>query len=130
MKDRFLLTARMALAIIYIWFGALKVIGESPANPLVANLLEHTLPFISFSTFIIWFGVLEVAIGVLFLIQKFDRITLPIFAAHMITTLLPLALLPSVAWNGFLIPTLEGQYMIKNVALIALAVGIYGRRIR
>lgn len=130
MNGTFLRIARLSLALIYIWFGALKVIGASPANPLVASLLEHLLPTLSFSTFSVFFGVFEVVIGILFLLPKLDRITLLLFSLHMVTTFMPLLVLPRMTWNSFLIPTLEGQYIIKNVALLALAYGIYGRRVR
>jgi uncharacterized membrane protein YkgB len=116
--------ARIALATIFIWFGALKVIGASPANPLVASLLEHTLPGISFATFIWWFGILEVLIGIAFLIPGLERIAIGLLIPHMGTTLLPLILLPQITWSGFLMPTLEGQYIIKNLALIACALEI------
>lgn len=130
MKLTSLQCARIALSVIYIWFGALKVMGLSPANPLVAGLLERTMPFISFDVFIVWFGIFEVIIGVLFLIPKMDRITLWLFAGHMVTTIMPLCLLPAVAWSKMWVPTLEGQYMIKNIALIALAVRVYEGRVR
>lgn len=130
MKLTSLQCARIALSVIYVWFGALKVVGLSPANPLVVGLLERTMPFMSFDLLIIWFGIFEVIIGLLFLIPKFDRITLWLFAAHMVTTIMPLYLLPAFAWSNFFVPTLEGQYMIKNIALIALAVRIYEGRVR
>jgi uncharacterized membrane protein YkgB len=42
----------------------------------------------------------------------------------MIATFLPLFILPQETWSGFLVPTLEGQYIIKNLVLIAAAIGI------
>jgi hypothetical protein len=42
----------------------------------------------------------------------------------MITTFMPLFLLTEETWSGFLIPTLEGQYIIKNLVVIAAAMGI------
>jgi uncharacterized membrane protein YkgB len=36
----------------------------------------------------------------------------------------PLLLVPDMAWNSWLVPTLEGQYIIKNIALIAIAISI------
>lgn len=122
--------ARFALAVIYIWFGVLKVVRLSPANPLVASLLERTMSFVAFDTFIIWFGLFEVTIGVLFLLPKMDKLTLLLFVLHIFSTTMPLFLLPTMAWSAFLVPTLEGQYIIKNIALIALAVHIYGGRVR
>lgn len=130
MKSVSMQYARIALSVIYVWFGVLKIVGESPANPLVASLLERTMPFVSFEIFIVWFGLFEVVIGLLFLLPKADRISLPLFIIHMITTTMPLFLLPAMIWSKFFVPTLEGQYIIKNVALIALAATIYGKRVR
>jgi uncharacterized membrane protein YkgB len=42
----------------------------------------------------------------------------------MITTAGPLFLLPDIAWQSFLAPTLEGQYIIKNIVVVALAATI------
>ena len=116
--------ARFGLFIIFFWFGLLKVVGLSPASPLVQALFEQTITLMSFSTFIILFGLFEMLIGVLFLIRGAERIVIPLLFLHMITTLMPLFLLPQVTWSRFLVPTLEGQYIIKNIALIAAAVGI------
>ena len=63
-------------------------------------------------------------IGVIFLIPRLEKLAITIFALHTATTLMPLFLLPSIAWKNFLIPTLEGQYMIKNLITIAPAVNI------
>lgn len=116
--------ARVALFIVYFWFGILKILDTSPANPLVMQLQEKTLPFLTFHQFIIFFSLYEMLIGILFLFSKFDRLTIILFIAHMVTTLMPLVFLPEVAWQGFLTPTLEGQYMIKNLVLIALVLNI------
>lgn len=116
--------ARFALFLVYFWFGILKVVTESPANPLISSLLERTLPFMSFDTFIVLFGLLEVFIGVLFLMPKATRVAIPLLLFHMVTTVMPLVLLPQVSWAAPFVPTLEGQYMVKNILIIALAIGI------
>lgn len=66
-------------------------------------------------------------IGILFLIPKLEKLSIAIFALHTATTLMPLFLLPSIAWKSFMIPTLEGQYMIKNLITIALALSIFSQ---
>ncbi len=116
--------ARVALFVVFFWFGILKLFFTSPANPLVASLLERTLPFITFPTFIIWFGCFEMVIGILFLIPRLERVAIALLLPHMVMTVLPLVLLPSVTWQYPFVPTLEGQYIIKNVVIIALALGI------
>ncbi len=116
--------ARFGLFVVFFWFGALKVIGLSPANGLVQSLFEQTTPFMSFSTFLILFGLFECLIGILFLIRGLERIVMPLLFLHMITTFLPLFILPEITWSGFLVPTLEGQYIIKNLVIIAAAIGV------
>ncbi len=119
-----LLVARCALFIVFFWFGLLKVIGLSPASALVQHLFEQTVPFMTFPTFIVLFGLFECLIGILFLIKGAERVVLPLLAFHMVTTFMPLIFLPTETWSSFLAPTLEGQYIIKNVVIIAAAMGI------
>lgn len=112
------LFARLALFIVYFWFGILKVLELSPASPLVSALLSQTMPFIAPATFIIVFGFFEVIIGILFLIKHLERLAILALFLHLVTTVMPLFLLPELAWQGFLTPTLEGQYIIKNVLIV------------
>jgi uncharacterized membrane protein YkgB len=116
--------ARTGLFIVFFWFGILKVLGLSPASALVQALFEQTIPFMNFATFLVAFGIFECLIGLLFLIKGAERFVIPLLALHMITTVGPLVFLPQETWTGFLVPTLEGQYIIKNIAIIAAAVGI------
>lgn len=123
-KDFFIPMARFGLFVVFFWFGLLKVIGLSPASGLVQRLFEHTIHFMDFGTFLVLFGVFECLIGILFLIKGAERIVIPLLFIHMITTFGPLVFLPEETWSGFMIPTLEGQYIIKNLVLIAAAIGI------
>ena len=112
--------SRFAIFVIYAWFGVLKIIGMSPAGPLVTNLLAKTIPWMTASEFILFLGIFEVAIGILFLIPRAKWVAIPLFVIHMIICLGPLILLPEITWQSDLVPTLEGQYIIKNLALIAI----------
>jgi uncharacterized membrane protein YkgB len=116
--------SRLALFTVYFWFGLLKVIGYSPAGPLVGELLDKTLPFLTPDQFIFYFGLLEMFIGILFLIPQLSRLVIAILVLHLITTAGPLFLLPQIAWQNWFIPTLEGQYIIKNLLIIATAMGV------
>jgi uncharacterized membrane protein YkgB len=119
--------ARIGLFIVFFWFGILKVIGVglSPATPLVEQLFNATMPLsMSFGTFMILFGLFECLIGILFLIRGAERVVIPLLLLHMITTIMPLFCIPEATWSGFLVPTLEGQYIIKNIVIIAAAIGI------
>lgn len=114
----------VSIATVFIWFGTLKLLGLSPAEGLVQDLFSATIHFMSFDTFYVLFSALEVLIGILFLIPHMERVVIPILFFHMVTTALPLFFLPSVAWTGFLVPTLVGQYIIKNLVIVAAAIGI------
>lgn len=117
--------ARVSLFVIYFWFGILKVLGYSPATALVQSLYEKTIAsYVPFHAFFIGFALFECLIGILFLIKGAERIVIPLLMAHLITTVLPLIFLPHEIWTHWFVPTLEGQYIIKNLALITAAIAI------
>ncbi len=116
--------ARWALFIIFFWFGFLKIVGSSPAGPLVEALYGQTMYFIPFNLFYGGFAAFECLIGILFLFPKLTKVALSFFFLHMITAFAPLVFLPGMVWQGIMVPTLEGQYIVKNLALIALAIEI------
>lgn len=124
-KITFLL-AHIALFVVFFWFGAIKLTGLSPANDLVRELLT-LIPIMNlwpFESFIIVLGLVEMLIAFLFLFPKTTKIAIIILIPHMITTMLPLALLPTLTWQEFMIPTLAGQYIIKNIVIVALALSV------
>ncbi len=118
-----ILFGRIALFLVYFWFGILKIFLESPANPLINSLMDATYVshLMTFGTFIVLFSLFEMLIGILFLFEKTERAAITLMMLHMITTMLPLFFLPQMTWQAAFVPTLEGQYIIKNVVLIALA---------
>lgn len=116
--------ARFSIFIIFFWFGLLKLLGFSPAGALVHGLFDQTIHFMSFPTFYMLFAGLECLIGILFLIKGAERIVLPLLLFHMITTFMPLVFLPTESWQAPFVPTLVGQYIIKNLVIIATAIGL------
>ncbi|MFT5359693.1 MAG: putative membrane protein YkgB [Candidatus Paceibacteria bacterium] len=115
---------RFSLFLVYFWFGILKIIGTSAANPLVESLLGVTTPWIPFATFAVVFGAFEMFVGILFLRKGAERLAIFLMALHMLMTFLPLILLPEITWQAFLTPTVEGQYIIKNLVFISLGMGL------
>jgi len=118
------LFCRIALFVIYFWFGLLKVLGQSPASPLVQALFDKTIPLMSFGLFFTLFGLFEMLIGILFLIPKAEKIAVTLFFIHIFATTLPLFVLRGMTFTAFFVPTLEGQYIVKNLALIACALTV------
>lgn len=116
--------ARVALFIVFFWFGALKVLDLSPASPLAEALTARTIGIHYFDGSFLVLSLVECLIGILFLFPKAIRIVLPLLIVHMVLVCSPLILLPDMVWTGPLVPTLEGQYIIKNAIIVALAIAI------
>ena len=123
MQRNGLFVLRIALAIIFIWYGILKPFGMSPA----AELVRKTVYFVPPDLFIPILGWWEVAIGVGLLYRPLNRTAIFLLFLQMPGTLLPLVLLPEVCFTQ--IPwglTLEGQYIVKNAVLIGAALVVGG----
>ena len=114
---------RISLAVIFIWFGILKPLGLSAA----AELVRRTVYWLPPDFFIPLLGWWEVAIGVGLLFRPLIRVALFLLFLQMPGTILPLFLLPEVCFTQIpFAPTLEGQYIIKNLILLSAAIVVGG----
>jgi uncharacterized membrane protein YkgB len=113
---------RIALGVVFVWFGALKLVpGLSPAEDLV----RATVPFLPGGLFLPVLGVWEIVIGLGFLSGRALRLTILLLFLQMPGTLLPVVVLPEQVFTSFPYGlTLEGQYIVKNLVLIAAALVI------
>jgi uncharacterized membrane protein YphA (DoxX/SURF4 family) len=112
---------RIGMGVVFLWFGALKFFpGLSPATDLAVRTISVlTFGLIPGSISLIMLATLETAIGVGFLTGRYMRLTLGLLVFQMAGTLMPLALFPGEAFMVFpYAPTLEGQYIIKNLVLV------------
>jgi|SRR5437660_833057 len=108
---------RIALAIVFIWFGALKIFRVSPVSDLVAQTVywvpaKFAVPFL---------GVWEVIIGVGLLAGRALRTILFLMFLQMSGTFLVLVLHPELSFqngNPFKLTTI-GEFVIKNIVLIS-----------
>ena len=117
---------RYSLGIIFIWFGILKPFGLSPAIELVTRTVYWFPP----QVFVPLLGWWEVTIGICLLYKPLIRIGILLMVPQMIGTFLPLILLPQVVYDGsFFALTLEGQYIVKNLVLLAAAL-VIGSHVR
>lgn len=116
--------ARGAFFIIFFYFGFLKLIGLSPATPLAEALTARTIGMQYFDMSFMILAVIECLIGLLFLFPKATRVVIALLFVHLAVVCSPLVLVPDHIWTSFFVPNLEGQYIIKNVALVAIAIGI------
>jgi uncharacterized membrane protein YphA (DoxX/SURF4 family) len=113
---------RVALGVVFVWFGALKLYpGLSPAEDLV----RATVPFLPGEMFLPFLAIWEIAIGLGFLTGRALRLTILLLFLQMPGTLAPVVLLPERVFTVFPVGlTLEGQYIVKNLVLIGAALVI------
>ena len=117
--DKFSLPVlRVSLGVVFIWFGALKPLGNSPANDVITKTIYWFDPDI----FIPILGIWEMLIGLCLLWTPLIRFGLFLLAVQMPGTFLPLILRPEICFTSAPFNlTLEGQYIIKNLILIGAA---------
>lgn len=118
---------RLSVGIVFLWFGVLKFIpGLSPADELATRTISVLTfgivpPDISRPVLALWEGL----IGLGLLSGKFMRVTLLLLFVQMLGTVTPLVLFPAETWKVFpIVPTLEGQYILKNMVLVTAGIVI------
>jgi putative oxidoreductase len=125
-RRRATLVLRMALGIVFVWFGFLKLVGASPASGMIRDLLTATVPFVPVEPAVVLLGVIEVVIGLGFLTWIAPRLTLLLFVPQMVSTFATLLFLPgSMFQRGDpLLLSMSGEFVVKNLILLAAGVAV------
>jgi uncharacterized membrane protein YphA (DoxX/SURF4 family) len=122
--------ARLALAAVFVWFGALKLTGSSPVHELIAA----TLPFLDPDLSVPALGVVEIVIGLVLAAGVLPRITLLVLVGHLAGTFLTFVTASELMWSGTPFElTADGEFVVKNVVLISAAlllIAVYSRPAR
>jgi uncharacterized membrane protein YkgB len=118
---------RISLGVVFFWFGALKFFpGLSPATELALKTIDtltvgSVSPRVAITVLAIW----ETAIGLGLVFGVAMRATLLLLFVQMLGTITPIFLFPDLVFMRFpYAPTLEGQYIIKNVVLVSAGIVI------
>jgi putative oxidoreductase len=126
---------RLSLGAVFFGFGALKFVpGLSPAAGLAgATFAALTFGLVPAEVGVLFVAALETAIGLSLLTGRLLRLGLALLGMAMVGILSPLVLLPEDLFRGALYaPTLAGQYVLKDVVLLAAALAVaasaFGRR--
>jgi uncharacterized membrane protein YkgB len=119
---------RLALGLVFLWFGALKLVGSSP----VILLIQQTFTFLPIHLFVLVLGCWEMLIGIGIILKRALRCVLVLLAAHLVGTFVALLLNPQVFFvQGFpLCLTVDGEFVVKNLVLIAAALVIAGHEVK
>ncbi len=110
---------RILLGLLFLWFGGLKVAGDSPVQAMVAG----TLPWADPDVIVPALGGAEVLIGLGLVTGVALRLALPALAAHLAGTFLTFVMLPGQMFRDSnpLLLTEDGEFVAKNLVLIAAA---------
>jgi len=118
---------RISMGAVFFGFGVIKFFpGMSPAQ----SLATETVKMLSFglvpaSVSIVLVASLECAIGLCLLTGRWLRIGVWLLGLQVIGILLPLVLVPGELFTGpSHAPNLKGQYVLKDVVLVAAAMVI------
>jgi putative oxidoreductase len=108
---------RLSLALVFLWFGALKVVGSSP----VYALIGATLPWFNPQVIVPVVGAVEVLLGIGLLMPKARRLVLLALVGHLCGTFLTFAMAPEAMFRGAdpLMLTASGEFVLKNMVLIS-----------
>ncbi len=118
---------RVSVGIVFLWFGFLKFFpGLSPAQELAGRTIEIlSFGVVKPAVSVPMLAALETIIGLGLLFGLALRLVLFLLFFQMLGTLTPLFLFPSEVFTRVpYAPTLEGQYIIKNLVLISAALVI------
>lgn len=118
---------RNMLGIVFLWFGTLKLTGISP----VAELIARTYSFFPPETFISILGIWEVLIGMGLILKISLRTTLALLWLQLAGTFIASLLEPTVFFSGNnpLFLTVEGEFVVKNLVLLAAGLVIGGHEV-
>lgn len=113
---------RLCLGLVFFSFGVLKLFpGMSPAESIVEATTDAvTFGLLPGSAAVVATGVVEVVIGLMFITGRFMRAAAWLLAFQLIGVLSPLAVLGPRLFDGpHGAPTLEGQYVLKDLIMVA-----------
>jgi uncharacterized membrane protein YkgB len=106
---------RYSLAIIFVWFGALKIVDASPAYELVTRTFFFLPP--RFAAHFI--GYWELLVGGCFLFRRSLKWALILMALQIPGTFLSLFVVPELCFVRVpFVLTTNGEFIIKNLLII------------
>ena len=122
MADHGITFLRVSLGIIFLWFGFIKYFaGQSPIEDLaMRTIMTLTFNFFSVGSLQIFLATLECLIGIGLLTEKFLRLTLLLLLIQLVGAFAPVFLFPTEVFKIIpIVPTLAGQYIIKDILIIS-----------
>lgn len=114
-------TERYILTVVFVWFGFLKLFGEISATSIVAK----SIYWIDSSLMVPALGIWEILIGFSLTNKKTLRLAILLLFVRVPGTLLAFVYHFQTCFDGYIwLPTIQGQYLIKELTLIGAALVI------
>lgn len=115
-KVRITFLLKLSLALVFFWFGVLKLAGVSP----VIDLLNHSFPVLAQSPYIELLGLAEMFIAAGLVVNKFSRYAAMLMILHLFATLSIVLIAPDLMFApAFPVLTMQGEFIAKNFILIS-----------
>jgi len=107
---------KISLAVVFVWFGLLKLFGVSP----VANIIASSYPWImEIKIFYVLLALAEIGLGIGILIPRLTKISAWLMIAHLLAATLGILFSPQAFVGSFPLLSLTGEFVVKNFVLIA-----------
>jgi putative oxidoreductase len=118
---------RISVGLVFLGFGALKFIpGASPAQDLVIRTLDTlSLGVLSGEMALLVTAIAECFIGITLVTGKLLKTGLVVLGASLVGIMSPLVLFFADLFPGA--PTLEAQYVLKDIVLVTAGMVIAAR---
>ena len=112
--ERSIALLRIALGIIFFWFGALKLAGFNP----VYDIVYASFPMLAAGVGNIFLGGLEAVIGFALICNVFPKTTHATLILHLLGTFSVLVTAPQLMFDPYFpMLTLAGEFVVKNLSL-------------
>lgn len=112
---------RWLLGLLFVWFGVLKIAGQPSATSIIAKTVYIGSPELMVPALGVW----EVTIGLCLIVRPLLRLAIALMLARLPGTLAALVLKYDECFAGsVLTPTIQGQYLLKDAALLGAALVI------
>ena len=107
---------RIVIAIVFVWFGALKILGYNPVFDLIHNSMA---PFLAGGNGLIILGIVEIFIGLMLLTNRVLLFTHILLVLHLLGTFSTFIYGWDVIFDPhFPILSLAGEFVIKNMIIV------------
>lgn len=109
---------RFALALVFLWFGLLKLFNVSP----VLDVIAISFPTIAENQILyLLLAILEIAIGIGIFLPRIQRFFLWVLIGHLLAATIGVLTSGYAFASNFPLLTFTGEFVIKNIVLMAAA---------